>query len=88
MDDALTAWWPLFGLRVVTPRLELRPVADNELADLAELLGRGVHDPAVMPFNLPWTDTPEPALQREALQWIWRGRAAWSIDAWSLSFAV
>jgi len=34
--DALTRRWPLFGLRLATPRLVLRPVSDD---DLAELLG-------------------------------------------------
>ena len=43
-----TAIWPLFDLRVTTPRLSLRYVAD-------ELVAQGIHDPATMPFSEPWT---------------------------------
>ena len=48
----------------------------------------GVHDPAEMPFTLPWTRSPSPLLEREGLQRYWRGRAQTSPHAWSLSFAV
>lgn len=87
-EQALIRWWPLFGLSVTTSRLELRPVSDADLPELADLLRLGVHAPDEMPFDTPWTDASEPELQRQALQWSWRMRAAWSIESWSLPFAV
>ncbi|CAB4586671.1 MAG: hypothetical protein F2534_17845 [Actinobacteria bacterium] len=48
--------WPLFDLRVTTPRLELRYVDDDLALELAELATRGVHDPEYMPFVVEWTD--------------------------------
>ena len=54
--EALTRFWPTFGLRLTTPRLELRPVTDDDLADLITLAQDGVHDPSFMPFVQPWTD--------------------------------
>lgn len=54
----LTDVWPLFGLVLRTPRLELRSPSPEQLAALAELADDGVHDPATMPFLVPWTDLP------------------------------
>lgn len=80
--------WPLFGLRVRTPRLELRYVDDELAHDLAHLSAEGVHDPRQMPFSVPWTDAPPPQLQRNVLQWFWRCRAETSPAMFYLCFAV
>jgi len=80
--------WPLFGLRIVTPRLELRYPDDDDLITLAEVAANGIHDPTTMPFSYPWTDASPPELQRRALQWHWRTRAQWSVDVWELGFAT
>ncbi len=84
----LSDLWPLFGLRVRTPRLELRLPYDDELTVLADLAARGVHDPTTMPFLVPWTDQPSPQLQRGLLQFHWRSRAEWAPDAWRLELGV
>src|SRR5207237_4589162 len=47
-----------------------------------------VHDPATMPFLMPWTDAPAEDLPRNSLQWYWRGRAELSPAKWDLGFAV
>ncbi|HSL56210.1 MAG TPA: GNAT family protein [Acidimicrobiales bacterium] len=80
--------WPLFDLEVRTPRLELRLPTDDELCDLADLAAAGVHDPASMPFQVPWTDAEPPALQRGVLQWGWRNRAEWTPERWNLALGV
>jgi RimJ/RimL family protein N-acetyltransferase/predicted GNAT family acetyltransferase len=48
---------PLTGLRLRTPRLELRLATVAELRELARVALAGIHDPAEMPFEFPWTDT-------------------------------
>lgn len=50
--------WPLFGLLISTPRLTLNPVRDEQLPGLIDAVLAGIHDPAVMPFGVPWTDAP------------------------------
>ncbi|MEY2454942.1 MAG: hypothetical protein QOK06_36 [Acidimicrobiaceae bacterium] len=85
---ALIDHWPLFGLRVLTPRLELRYPDDGVLAELIELSAKGVHDPATMPFSIPWTDAPPGELQRSSAQFFWRARATWTADDWNCSMAV
>jgi RimJ/RimL family protein N-acetyltransferase len=80
--------WPLFGLRVRTPRLELRYPDDTLALALAELALGGVHDPGEMPFMTPWTDAPPDELPRNSLQWQWRSRAEHTVDKWRLDLAV
>ena len=80
--------WPLFRLIVRTPRLELRLPRDDDLVALLEVVNRGIHDPATMPFLLPWTDAPSPDRERSALQFWWRCRAGWSRDEWHFSGVV
>jgi RimJ/RimL family protein N-acetyltransferase len=80
--------WPLFGLEVRTPRLSLRYLDDDLAAEVVDVAARGVHDPATMPFLVPWTDLPSPQLEQEALRFYWRTRSAVRPEAWNLQFAV
>lgn len=81
-------WWPLFGLRIRTPRLELRPPDDADLAGIVELVEGGIHPPEEMPFSEPWTELDPPELQRSSLQYHWRLRAEWTAQNWHLPFGV
>jgi RimJ/RimL family protein N-acetyltransferase len=81
-------YWPLFDVRVRTPHVELRLPTDDDLVALAELAVAGVHDPAEMPFDVPWTERPPGELERGVFQWNWRGRAEWDPDDWRLTLAV
>ncbi len=80
--------WPLFDLRVRTPRLELRYPDDDDVDAIASVATEGIHDPATMPFFVPWTRAASPALERSVLQFVWRRRAALSPANWSLPFVV
>lgn len=85
----VSAYWPLFGLRVVTPRIELRYPDDELVAALAELAAEGIHDPATMPFSVPWTDAPTGGQQeRNTMQFFWRTRAESTPEKWILPMAV
>lgn len=79
----LVEHWPIAGLVVRTPRLELRWPGDDDLVALAETALGGIHDPDEMPFGLPWTRAPEDELARRVLQWHWRTRGDWTSDRWS-----
>lgn len=80
--------WPLFALRLRTPRLELRVVRDEHLPGLVDAAVAGIHDPDRMPFSAPWTDAGPRELARSLAQFQWRLRAAVRPDSWSLSLAV
>ena len=76
---------PLHGLRLRTPRLELRLPAADELEQLREVALAGVHPPEFMPFAVAWTDEPDLAtfLDYHELQ-----RREWTPAAWDLELGV
>ncbi len=82
------SFWPLFGLAVRTPRLELRLPREEEFGGLVALVDDGVHDPETMPFFVPWTDIEPRRRARESAQWFWSQRAHWSPDRWTFTGAV
>jgi RimJ/RimL family protein N-acetyltransferase len=80
--------WPLYGLRLRTPRLELRLPRLAELDALAQLATEGVHDPSWTPFLVPWTDLPPAERARSVMQHHWRTLAEWTPQDWTLELAV
>jgi RimJ/RimL family protein N-acetyltransferase len=76
--------WPLYGLTITTPRLVLRLPREEELAELAELAGHGVHRPGERPFLTPWTEGSAEDRARFVLREHWRGLGEWSAMAWHL----
>jgi RimJ/RimL family protein N-acetyltransferase len=81
-------WWPLAGLRLLTPDLELRLGTPGDLDALASLAAGGVHEPDVQPFAFPWTDAPPLQRARSTLQFQWRQWGAWTPEHWSLDLVV
>ncbi|SDH43247.1 Protein N-acetyltransferase, RimJ/RimL family [Lentzea fradiae] len=77
--------WPLRHLVLRTPRLELRPDDDEGLFELAELAKAGVHDPAEMPFYVPWTDTLADDGGMGMVQHFWGQRAKLAAKDWAIS---
>ena len=81
--------WPFFDLRVRTPKLELRMPTDENLCELFALARKGIHDPDVMPFLVPWTDhLDEPDALHRYCQFHWQGRGAITPERFSLELAV
>jgi len=80
--------WPLLGLRLNTPRLELRLPSGEELAELADLAAQGVHEPDRMPFSVPWTDLPPAERARSVVQHHWLRLGNWTPDNWALNLPV
>ncbi len=85
---SLTDVWPLFGLTLTTPRLTLRIVRDEDIPPLLEAALAGVHEPQVMPFDVPWTDAAPDKLRRNFAQHQWRQRVSVQPNDWTLNFAV
>jgi RimJ/RimL family protein N-acetyltransferase len=80
--------WPLFDLRIATPRLELSLPDDDDLEELLTVAKSGVHDPAEMPFAIPWTDLSSPVFEQAFLSFHWSCRAGVSPNKWDLNFVV
>ncbi|WP_026208074.1 GNAT family N-acetyltransferase [Catelliglobosispora koreensis] len=84
----LTDHFPLLGLRLSTPRLELGLPAPEQLGALADVASEGVHDPSTMPFTVPWTDLPPAERARSVVVHHWATLGAWSPASWTLPFTV
>ncbi|MFZ4515100.1 MAG: GNAT family N-acetyltransferase [Acidimicrobiia bacterium] len=78
----------LAGLRILTPRLELRIPTDADIEALCALARLGIHDPAVMPFDTPWTDTPDAEFHAQFQSFHAQVRASWGTPAWDYEFVV
>jgi RimJ/RimL family protein N-acetyltransferase len=57
-NGAMSRHWPLFDLRITTPRLQLRLPTEELCDQLVDTILEGVHDPDRMPFSIPWTRAP------------------------------
>lgn len=82
--------WPLFDLRVETPRLVLRYADDGDLETLARFRADLVLRPGEEPFDGDssfYSHNPDTA-GRKAMTGEWGARAKTSPDWWHLSFAV
>lgn len=88
MDGATCTHWPLYGLRITTPRLELRLPDLPLLDELATLAAAGVHPRDRMPFSYPWTDGEPEEVGQRVFQHVLDTVANWRPDAWTLSLAV
>ncbi|MFF3097875.1 GNAT family N-acetyltransferase [Streptomyces cyaneofuscatus] len=81
-------YWPLHGLRIRTPRLELRLPDEALLDELASVGAGGVHAPDRMPFIVPWTDGEPDEVGRATYQHVLGTIAGWTEKDWHLSLAV
>ncbi|CAM3573054.1 GNAT family N-acetyltransferase [Deinococcus frigens] len=88
VDRMLTDHWPLAALRLQTPRLELRPPDDEELAALAGVAAQGVHHPEQRPFLTPWTHLPPARRALFVIQQHGLTRGQWRPEAWILELGI
>jgi RimJ/RimL family protein N-acetyltransferase len=87
MTTAATAL-PLLGLRITAGPLDLRGMTDDLLGPAADLAIKGIHDPAFMPFFVPWSIAPAGEMPRNMAQFHWGQRASFSPEKWGMDLAV
>ncbi|ELT46134.1 N-acetyltransferase GCN5 [Arthrobacter nitrophenolicus] len=80
--------WPLFDLRLTTPRLELRPIRDEDIPAAVDAARSGIHEPGKSPFSTPWTEVPGEELGTNMARWYWRCRAECSPESWTLLLGI
>ena len=88
IDIMTSPHWPLSGLSLRTPRLELRWPTLSDLDELASLAAQGVHDPDVQPFTVPWTDATPAERAQSTLQYHWTQWGSWQPSDWTLDLVV
>lgn len=84
----LNRYWPLFDIRIETPRLTMQIGDDNLLEQLANVAAAGIHGADEVMFGDRWTNQEPDAAARHLLQWNWRARANWSSSRWTASFVA
>ncbi|RKS06910.1 RimJ/RimL family protein N-acetyltransferase [Nocardiopsis sp. Huas11] len=80
--------FPPMGLRVRTPRLELRLPSMEDLAALGDVAAAGIHTPEQMPFSEPWTDQPPAKVALSVIQYNLGKLAAWTPADWNMNLVV
>jgi RimJ/RimL family protein N-acetyltransferase len=89
---ALVQIWPIFGLRVQTPDVELFVPGEETLVEVARLAAAGIYDP--QNHYLPrtpvggWEDVGSPAAERRFLRYYWAAFADWRPERWNLLLAA
>ena len=84
----LAEHWPLFGLAVRTPRLELRYPDDEDLVALS-VQATDIQEPGgLQPFSFAWHHGPEDEVRQRLLQYHWARRGDWSPTAWNLGLVT
>lgn len=76
---------PLYGLRLRTPRLELRLPDDDELVELFTLAAAGIHPPEEMPFGVAWTDD---LTRKSFLAYHRSSRETWTPESWKIDLGT
>jgi len=78
--------WPLFDLRLTTPDVALRTMAEVDLATLAAILPDDLEqNPAATTFSGLDTATGRKVVTHQEY---WQGWGRWSIPSWVLTFVV
>lgn len=80
--------WPVYRLQVSTDRLILRLPNEQELAEVAEVAGAGVHHASERPFLTPWTEGSAQDRARAVVRGHWSQLADWTAERWGLGLCV
>jgi len=83
----LAGLWPLFGLLIETPRLQLRLPCEDVLPDLARA-ARDIAGPDGPRLQMLWMYGDSPDMERQLLQRHWRALAHGKPASWHLPLAV
>jgi len=81
-------YWPLPGLRLRAGRLELRLPDAADLTALAALAEAGLHDPAVQPFAVAWTDVEPAERAISTMRYHWSCWGSWQPSNWTLNLVA
>jgi len=79
--------FPLFGLSVRTPSVELQLPTDEDLLALAPL-ATDIHGPDLRPFSTPWNLGADDEVQQRLLQYHWGRRGDFAAASWRLELVT
>lgn len=68
--------------------MELSPVRDSDLPELATIAGGGVRRDGVQAFLVDWDSGNDAEITRSLAQYHWNTRATLTVESWTIEFAV
>ena len=80
------AYWPILDIRIGVGGLEMRPLVEADLSELARMLPTDVElNPASPKYEGAAADTIRGTIVHQDY---WRAMGTWTVDAWRLNFGV
>ncbi len=80
--------WPPYALRLSSGDMELSPVREVDLPELAEIARGGVRRNGVQAFIVDWDSGSDEQIARNLAQYHWATRANFTVDDWTIEFTV
>ncbi|WP_150461128.1 GNAT family N-acetyltransferase [Nesterenkonia ebinurensis] len=80
--------WPVFGLRIISPRLILRQVRETDFGAYVAAASSGIMKGPRNSFASPWDENTPTDIAKNSLTWLWSRRPAIGPDSWYLMLAV
>ncbi|WP_423057595.1 GNAT family N-acetyltransferase [Brevibacterium linens] len=80
--------WPPFALHLRSGDMELSPVREADIPELAEIAYGGVRKDGIEAFLVDWDSGTDEQIARSLAQYHWSTRANFSVDDWTIEFTV
>lgn len=80
--------WPPYGLRVQACDLLFTVLRESDVPEIIDSVRQGLHDPAEMPFLVPWTDAPAHKVPANYMRYLGRVLARQSAGTLDLQLVV
>lgn len=84
----IAEYWPPFALNLRSGNMELSPVRDSDLPELARIASGGVRRDRVQAFLVDWDSGSDAEITRSLAQYHWNTRATLTVESWTIEFTV
>ena len=78
--------WPPFALHLQSDDMELSPVREADIPELAEIARGGVRRDGIEAFLVNWDSGTDEQVARSLAQYHWSTRANLTADEWTIEF--
>ncbi|UVI37246.1 GNAT family N-acetyltransferase [Brevibacterium spongiae] len=80
--------WPPYSLHLRSGDMELSPVREGDLPELAQIAKGGVRRDGIEAFLIDWDSGSDEEVARSLAQYHWATRANFTVDEWTIEFTV
>ncbi|GGC21430.1 succinyl-CoA transferase Rv0802c [Brevibacterium sediminis] len=80
--------WPPFALHLRSGDMELSPVREADIPELAQIARGGVRRDGIEAFLVNWDSGTDEQVARSLAQYHWSTRGNFTVDEWTIEFTV